>query len=71
MNVQREPKSQPTLLVNPDEAAAMMGLHRSRIFPLLKSGAIPSVKIGRSRRIRTQDIELFIQRLLEEQASDA
>jgi len=39
------------LLVRPDEAAATLGVGRTRIYQLLAIGALPSVRVGRSVRV--------------------
>jgi excisionase family DNA binding protein len=39
------------LLVSPDEGCETLGIKRSKMFQLLASGEIPSIKIGRLRRI--------------------
>jgi excisionase family DNA binding protein len=48
------------LLVSPDEAAQMLKIGRSKIYELLYEGAISSLRIGTSRRIRVVDLEAFI-----------
>ncbi len=37
-----------------------MRLASSRIFELIKDGVLPSVTIGRSRRIRRQDLAAYV-----------
>lgn len=39
------------LLLTPLEAAATLGIGRTTMFKLLLSGEIPSIKVGRMRRI--------------------
>lgn len=39
------------VLLRPEEVAAMLGIGRSIVFELLRSGELRSVKIGKSRRI--------------------
>jgi excisionase family DNA binding protein len=48
------------LLVSIPEAGRMLGISRSKCYDLLRSGHLPSVYIGRSRRIRVKDLEHFI-----------
>jgi excisionase family DNA binding protein len=43
------------------EAAKLLGLGRTSVYALLKSGALNSVHVGRSRRIRRDDLDRFIQ----------
>jgi excisionase family DNA binding protein len=47
---------------SPDELWRWLGLGRTKTYELLQSGEIPSHKIGRIRRIRRQDIEVWLQR---------
>ena len=51
------------LLVSPEEAASMLSVARSTVYVLMASGELPSVKIGKSRRLRVEDIEAFVDRL--------
>ena len=39
------------LLLTPEEAAAALGICRSKLYELLQAGVIESVHIGASRRI--------------------
>ena len=48
------------LLVSIPEAGRILGISRSKFYDLLRSGNVPSVYIGRSRRIRIKDLESFI-----------
>lgn len=43
-----------------DELIRWLGLGRTKTYELLRSGEIPSYKIGRVRRIRRQDIEAWL-----------
>jgi excisionase family DNA binding protein len=56
-----------TKLLTPEEAARRLSIGRTLMFSLLHSGAIPSVKIGRARRVRVQDLDEYIRTLLDEQ----
>ena len=51
------------LLLNPEEAAEILGMSRSSIYKLIAAGEIQSVKIGRSRRILTSALEKFVESL--------
>lgn len=59
-----------TLLLTPEEAAEELRISRPRIFDLIKSGALDSVKIGRSRRIRATDLKAYVDSLPAEPAGD-
>jgi excisionase family DNA binding protein len=59
-------------LMSPDEVRQLLGLGRTYTYRLLATGAIPSVRIGRLRKVRRSDLEQFIEAHLEheEQAGD-
>ena len=48
------------LLLTITEASQLLAISRSKLYELLNSGNLPSVHIGRSRRIRMKDIEEFV-----------
>ena len=48
----------------PEEAAAYLGIGRTRMFVLLRED-IPSVKVGRTRHIRRADLDGYMERRLE------
>ena len=45
------------LALSPAEAAAALGVSRAFIYRLLANGTLPSVRLGRCRRIRRSDVE--------------
>lgn len=47
-------------LLTPREAAEVMSVSRSRVYELVASGRLRSVRIGRSRRVPAQAITDFI-----------
>lgn len=53
----------------PAEVAGLLGLGRSKTMALIADGAIPSVKIGRCRRIRHDDVVAYLDRLAAAEAS--
>jgi excisionase family DNA binding protein len=53
------------LLVTVPEAAAILGMGQVSVWGLVSSGQLPSVKLGRSRRIRTADLTKFVDDLAE------
>ncbi len=59
------------MLYRPEEGAQMLGLSRARMFELLASGSVESVKIGRSRRIPHAALEDYVSRLRSAQALSA
>jgi excisionase family DNA binding protein len=56
---QRDAPIQKLLLTLP-EAGRALAISRSKMYDLLNSGHLPSVHIGRSRRVRVSDIENFV-----------
>ncbi|HKH36417.1 MAG TPA: helix-turn-helix domain-containing protein [Rubrobacter sp.] len=48
-----------------EDLARFLGLGRTRTYELLSAGAIPSVRIGRLRKVRRTDVEKFIESHLE------
>lgn len=51
-----------TRLLTIVQAAEIVGLSRSKLYELLASRELPSVRIGRARRIDLVDLERFIAR---------
>ena len=56
------------LLLKPTEAAEAIGLGRSKTYQLISSGAIPSVRIGKSVRVPVVALRSWIEKQLQEQA---
>jgi len=48
------------LLLTLPEASHVLAISRSKLYDLLNSGHLPSVHIGRSRRVRVEDLENFV-----------
>lgn len=48
------------LLLRPAEAARALGIARSRVYALTASGAIPTVRIGRSVRVPAESLRQWI-----------
>lgn len=49
-------------VLTPEELADYLGCGRTFAYQLLKNGSIPSLKIGRLRRVRRLDVEQFLER---------
>ncbi len=45
------------------EVCERLALSRSEVYELLASGELPSVKLGRARRVADNDLEDYINRL--------
>ena len=55
------PKTEETKrLLSADELARELGVGRTTAYALLWSGQIPSMKIGRLRKVRREDVQAFI-----------
>lgn len=50
----------PTMLLTTKETARELRIAERRVFTLIKDGSLPSVKIGKSRRISREAIEEYI-----------
>jgi excisionase family DNA binding protein len=60
------PPDSDKLLVSVEEAARRLSIGRSHLYQHLLRGSLPSIRIGRSRRIASRDLEAFVERLLQE-----
>lgn len=49
------------LLLRPEEVAAILGLGRSTIYELLRTGELSAVHIGRATRIPARDLDRWIE----------
>ena len=48
------------LLLRPNEAAELIGVGRSKVYELIASGQIPSVRIGASVRVPLESLKEWI-----------
>lgn len=51
------------LLLKPEEAAEMLSIGRSKVYELIGTGELASVRIGASRRIPAEALVEFVSRL--------
>lgn len=51
------------LLYRVTEVAIVLGLSRAKVYQLIQSGALPSVKIDGSRRVRAADLSAYVDAL--------
>jgi len=58
----------PVLLVRPEDAARVLGVGRTKVYELIRSGALRSVRVGGLRRIPVAALKEFVPRLDEEAA---
>jgi excisionase family DNA binding protein len=59
----------PRLLLTVPEAAETLAIPRSKLYELLASGAISSIRIDGSRRIPVTALEEYVSRLLAERTA--
>lgn len=52
-----------TLLLTPEEAAHALRVGRSKVYDLMRSGALRSVKIGGSRRVSATALTEYVTQL--------
>jgi excisionase family DNA binding protein len=50
----------PRLLLTVEEATRCLCIGRANMFELVLSGAVPSVRIGKLRRVRLADLEKYV-----------
>jgi excisionase family DNA binding protein len=58
----------PEGLMTPEQVMAYLKCGRSHIFSLLRTGEIPSLKVGRLRRVRREDVERYVKERLSAEA---
>jgi excisionase family DNA binding protein len=58
----------PVLLVRPEDAARVLGVGRTKVYELMRSGALRSVRVGGLRRVPVAALNEFVARLEEEAA---
>jgi excisionase family DNA binding protein len=58
------------LLLTPEHAAELLAVGRTKIYELLRTGAIESVRIGAARRIPAAALTAYVDRLRQEEAAD-
>lgn len=51
------------LLLTPEEAARSIGLGRTKVYELLRAGALESVQIGAARRVPVEALREYVERL--------
>ena len=68
MRTQAAENGLPVLLVRPEDAARALGVGRTKVYELMRSGALRSVRVGDLRRIPVAALNEFVTRLEEEAA---
>ncbi|SDP78407.1 DNA binding domain-containing protein, excisionase family [Actinopolyspora xinjiangensis] len=59
--------NQPRTLLTVEQAAHRLAIGRTHMFQLLRTGEVTSVRIGRARRIPTEALDAYVDRLTAEQ----
>lgn len=59
-----------TLLITPEEAARRLSIGRTKCYELMDIGIVPSVKIGRLRRVIAAELPSVVERLRQEDKHD-
>lgn len=54
------------LLLTPEQAAGQLGIGRTKVFELMTTGALESVKVGRLRRIPVDALHAYVATLRKE-----
>jgi excisionase family DNA binding protein len=60
-----------TMLLTPEQAANELQIARRRIFEMIADGTLPSIKIGKSRRITRAALEEYVKGLETRKQPDA
>ena len=53
--------------MSPDQVAESLGVCRSRVYDLMRTGVLPSVKIGRARRVPVSAVRAYVDQLTDSQ----
>lgn len=61
--VDQVPEDESRILITIEQAARRLSVARSTLYVLLQSGDLPSVRVGRCRRIAVSDLENLVDQL--------
>lgn len=64
------PEQLAPLMLRPQDAAAAIGIGRTKMFELIASGEVASVLIGRCRCVPHSALQQYVLRLLADSAGD-
>ena len=69
--MQSEPHhpSRPRVLLTVEDAARELSIGRTNMYALIKEGRIPTVRIGRLRRVPADALAAYVQTLTEQQSA--
>lgn len=65
---QTDEAPRPRVLLSVEDAAEQLALSRTRVYNLIKTGEIVSVRIGRLRRVPVEALAAYTARLIAEQS---
>ncbi len=68
MRTQAAGNGLPVLLLRPEDAARALGVGRTKVYELMRSGALRSVRVGGLRRVPVAALNEYVTRLEEEAA---
>jgi excisionase family DNA binding protein len=54
----------PRVLYRIDEAAELLSVSKSRVYELVRSGQLRTVKVGKSHRVPARSLDEYVSRLL-------
>jgi len=52
---------QDTRLLNADQVADALNVSKSYVYQLMRTGIIPTVRLGKACRVRPHDLKVFIE----------
>jgi excisionase family DNA binding protein len=58
------------LLLTPEHAAEALAVGRTKLYELLRTGALESVRIGAARRIPAAALTAYVEHLRQQEAAD-
>ncbi|MCE9587255.1 MAG: helix-turn-helix domain-containing protein [Verrucomicrobia bacterium] len=47
-------------MFKPSEAAHLIRVHRCTIYGMIKRGSLPAIRVGKTLRIRKEDLQAFL-----------
>jgi putative molybdopterin biosynthesis protein len=62
--IKKNPNNKPNInrLLKPEEVAEILNISRSFAYLLMQSGQIPTVRLGKARRVRLEDLNNYIEK---------
>lgn len=60
----------PRVMYRVEESAELLSLSRDRVYQLIRSGQLRSVRVGKARRVPARALEDYVARLMRGSAGD-